>query len=211
MLERVRKIAAIDLDDGLVYDAVTAQAIREEDEYAGVRVRLLGVLGRSRLTIGVDVNFGDPIWPDPAEIVVPRLLNIGQEPLRMLGYPLPMVVAEKVVTALERGEANTRWRDFADVLVISVSQGFRRDDLRQALETVADHRGVELSRLDESLRGMSEGATTKWAAWRRRQAQGDRLPATFTETLARVSAFIDPVLGAKEPGNAWNSQRQSWE
>jgi hypothetical protein len=38
-------------------------------------------------------------------------------PLR--GYPMPMVLAEKLVTALQRGVASTRWRDFGDVYLLT--------------------------------------------------------------------------------------------
>lgn len=44
---------------------------------------------------------------------------LGGEPLALSGYPLPMVYAEKLVTALQRGTVNTRWRDFADVWTLS--------------------------------------------------------------------------------------------
>jgi hypothetical protein len=49
VLELVRDIAAIHKDDGLVYDAssVTAEVIREEEEYSGVRVRLIAHLSRA--------------------------------------------------------------------------------------------------------------------------------------------------------------------
>ena len=213
VLDRVRTVAGLDLDDGLTFppDSVTAQPIREEDEYAGVRVRLVGFLGRSRLTIGADVNFGDPIWPHPTEIVVPRLIDRGQKPLRMLGYPLTMVVAEKVVTMLERAEANTRWRDFADVFVISGSQKFGADEVRAALDVVADYRAAELIPLLPVLSDMPDIAEGRWRAWRQRQAQGDRLPATFAEILAGVAAFVDPVLGSSSvTGGAWDPRRRSW-
>ncbi|GMA36846.1 hypothetical protein GCM10025876_30500 [Demequina litorisediminis] len=115
--ERIRAIASIDIEDGVVFDvdSVAATAIRDADEYAGVRVRLAGHLGRSRVTIGIDANFGDPIWPAPTLVEVPGLLEPGQEGIRLLGYPLTMVLSQKIVTMVDRGEANTRWRDFADV------------------------------------------------------------------------------------------------
>lgn len=57
--ERLRAIAAIELVDGVVFDAdsITASAIRDgvPDKYAGIRVRLVGrsvALGRARLTVG---------------------------------------------------------------------------------------------------------------------------------------------------------------
>lgn len=56
---------------------------------------------------------GDPIWPAAVTVRLPRLLD--DEPLVLQSYPLPMVLAEKLVTAIARGTANTRWRDFADL------------------------------------------------------------------------------------------------
>ena len=110
---RIREIAAISLDDGidLDLDSIRAQTIREGAEYRGIRVKLTGVIGRSQNAIGLDVSFGDPIWPTPQLITLPRVLDKDQSaPIAILGYPLVMIVAEKVVTMIQRREANTRWR-----------------------------------------------------------------------------------------------------
>jgi hypothetical protein len=213
VLEHIRTIAAIELDDGLAFDpqTISAQTIREEEDYVGVRVRLVGRLARSRLTVGVDVNFGDPIWPQPAEIVLPRLVDIGQKPVRLLGYPLAMVVAEKVVTAIERGEANTRWRDFADVLTISSLHPLAAADLRTSLETVASYRHVALQPLLPALAELPQYAQSKWAAWRRRQAHADKLPMAFAETLEKVARFSDPVLRSGLSADMrWDPRREAW-
>ena len=66
----------------------------------------------------MDVNFGDPIWPAPQPIDLPRVMDLGLPPVKMLGYPLTMVLAEKIITTSGRGVANTRWRDFADVYTL---------------------------------------------------------------------------------------------
>jgi hypothetical protein len=104
----VRDIATRPRDDGLVFDAAsaTAHVIRDEDEYSGIRVTMTATLGRARLSFHVDVNVGDPVWPPPGLVTVPGLLG-GQ--VELFGYPLPTVYAEKIVTALQRGAANTRW------------------------------------------------------------------------------------------------------
>lgn len=50
-------------------------------------------------------GFGDPIWPVPQKIDVPRVLDKDESaPISILGYPLVMIVAEKVVTMIQRGE-----------------------------------------------------------------------------------------------------------
>jgi Nucleotidyl transferase AbiEii toxin, Type IV TA system len=67
ILAVVRKIAGISLGDGVTFqpDDATAEVIREEDEYSGIRVTLSGTLSRAAIRLHVDVNVGDPIWPDP--------------------------------------------------------------------------------------------------------------------------------------------------
>ncbi|WP_199734926.1 nucleotidyl transferase AbiEii/AbiGii toxin family protein [Cellulomonas sp. PhB143] len=64
---RVRKIVSIEVADGLDFDtaAIRSETIREESEYAGVRVHLLAAVSKARIPIHADVNFGDPIWPAP--------------------------------------------------------------------------------------------------------------------------------------------------
>lgn len=119
--------------------------------------------------------------PGPRE--VPRLL--GGDPVELSGYPLPMVHAEKIVTALQRGTVNTRWRDFADVWTLSGTHP-ARDELQTALRAVADYRGVALARLQDALEGYPALAQGKWAAWRRKQ-QMLRLPSSST-TSSRPSS-----------------------
>ncbi len=214
VMERVRGIAEIDVDDGLIFDAaaITAHTIREDDVYGGVRVRLLAMLGQSRLAVGIDVNFGDPISPPPAEIALPRLVQIGQQPVHMLGYPLPMVIAEKTVTAIERGAANTRWRDFADLLTISSVHEILADELAGALQAVATYREATLRPLLPALAAMPETAQAKWMTWRRRQAHTNKLPEQFADTLRLVAALTDPVLEDVLPERArWNPIRQTWD
>jgi len=112
----VREIAAQTLkeEDGLVFDGARAAAdvIRDEDHYSGVRVSMGVALATARTRFHVDVNVGDSVWPPPNQVEVPRLL--GGQSLNVAGYPLPMVHAERIVTAVQRGTVNTRWRDFGD-------------------------------------------------------------------------------------------------
>jgi len=118
ILSAVQTIAAISLEDGMEFDSngATAETIREEGSCSGIRVTLGGSLSRAVIRFHVDVNVGDPIWPGPQQISVPRLID-GMISVR--GYPLEMVLAEKIITALERGTANTRWRDFVDIYLLT--------------------------------------------------------------------------------------------
>jgi hypothetical protein len=63
--ELVADIAAIPIEDGLQFDAAgaTAQVIRDDEEYSGVRVALAATLHSARLKIKVDVNIGTRSGP----------------------------------------------------------------------------------------------------------------------------------------------------
>jgi Nucleotidyl transferase AbiEii toxin, Type IV TA system len=199
------------LDDGLTFDLhkVTAESIREEDEYSGVRVRLLARLASAREPFHVDVNTGDPIWPAPAEISLPRLLE--QEPIQLRGYPLEMVLAEKIVTALERGSASTRWRDFGDIHLITGRCVFQAGQMRQALQTVADHRHVEMAGLDEALDGYADIGQPRWAAWRNKLQLTETLPLDFGEALDSLRGFADPILTRSAADTTgWDPAQRTW-
>ena len=92
---------------------------------------------------------------------VPRLLG-GVIAVR--GYPLEMVHSEKIVTALQRGTANTRWRDFADIHLLSGLHAVRASDILLALGAVAVFRRIQLSSLRAALDGFAPLGQTRWAS-----------------------------------------------
>lgn len=209
ILGMVRKIAAIPLDDGLEFDAdhAAAETIRDEDEYSGIRVTLGGTLSRALIRLHVDVNVGDPIWPEPQQVSFPRLLD---GVLLVRGYPLEMVLAEKLSTAIARGAANTRWRDFVDVHVLVQRHGIDGDRLRTSLVKVADHRQVVLSPLSVSLKGYEDIAQPRWAAWLKKQRLETVVSTEFRSVLEHVGEFADPVIKDEVAGQNWDPARHSW-
>jgi hypothetical protein len=187
MLDVVRRIADIALDDGPRFDSsgATAEAIREDHDYSGVRVTLGGALSRAVVRLHVDVNVGDPIWPEPQQVRLPRLLD---GVLNIRGYPVEMVLAEKIVTAIGRGSANTRWRDFVDIYALTRRHTIPAHTLRQSLVRVADHRQVELAAMQQAFTGYAEIAQSRWSAWLTKNRL-DTVPSDFGVVLTRVQAF----------------------
>jgi len=176
------EIASVVVDDGVEFllETLVSGAIRDDDVYAGVRASLEARLATARIKFSVDLSVGDPVFPGPVRTSVPVL--IGDEPLEVLSYPKAMVVAEKLVTVLQRGRANTRWRDFADLFVL-IPGDLAGAEVIGALRAVAAHRGVALRPIGEMLTGMPEESQTRWATWRERQLARERVPDDFAELL----------------------------
>lgn len=197
--------------DGLRFDVsnLRTETIRDEDEYSGVRVTIAAHLATARETFHVDVNVGDPIWPGPETVTLPRLLG-GSISLR--GYPVTMVLAEKLVTALQRGAANTRWRDFADVHLIAARHSFDAVELREAIVEVADFRGRQLEPLSTALEGYAALGQARWLAWRNRLQLQDRLPAQFGDVLGVVFQLADPLMTTPPTAaGRWSPEGRSWD
>lgn len=207
-VQRVQAIAAQEIDDGLVFDlsAVEGEIIRDEANYQGIRVHLAATLARAKTRFHIDINFGDPIWPAPSVVSFPCLLG---GTLEMPGYPVCMVLAEKLVTAIERGIANTRWRDFVDIAILAQTVSVMDADLYAALEAVAHHRKTDLQPLAKVLAGMASIAQSRWAIWRRKQKLEARTPESFQDLIDQCAAFADPVLD-RSSVRTWSPKKGCW-
>ena len=206
----VREIAALSLDDGLVFDAdrAVSEVIRDEDIYSGIRVTLYGSLSRATIHLHVDINVGDPIWPEPEEVRLPRLLEGA---LIVRGYPLEMVLAEKIVTALARGTVNTRWRDFLDLYILVRRHPVSAQILRESMQRVAQYRDVALAPLEPALVGFADIAQSRWVAWLRKQRLEGVVPAEFSSVLGVVISFADAVILRADAARAsWDPVRGTW-
>lgn len=211
VLELVRTVlvAQSPTEDGIEFIAgtATAEVIREEDDYSGVRVHVQAYLATAKLPFHIDVNLGDPIWPSPTTVSLPRLR--GGDAIEIQGYPLHMVQAEKIVTAVQRGTANTRWRDFGDIWTLSRHHSITASDLMQAIGEVAHHRNATIRPLAAVLDGYADIGKSRWAQWRRR-SNSDHLPEDFASVLHAVIAFADPVLIGDTQGPTWEPELGAW-
>ncbi len=188
----IADITAISIDDGLEFDPhkIHVDTIRDDAEYPGLRAKVTGRLASATIRFHIDINIGDPIWPEPRPVEIPRLLEPST--ITIAGYPPELILAEKIVTAIQRGTANTRWRDFVDIASLAPTQ-IDTETLVEAIERVANHRQTEIEPLAEILDGYSQTAQPKYAAWRRKHRL-DSTPAESEELLTRVIAYTDPIL-----------------
>lgn len=119
-------------------------------------------------------------------------------------------MAEKLVTAMQRGAANTRWRDYADVLLLVREHPVDGDDLHGALTAVAAHRRFALTPLAPLLPDFPGIAPARWARWRAHQETRGALPDSFRDVLAPVAHFADPASTGNARGLSWEPKDGPW-
>jgi len=141
-IEKVMKdVCTINVQaDGLMFDAetVTGQKIKEDADYEGVRVKFLGFLERSRITMQIDVGFGDVIYPKPKVIDYPVILDLPKPHLK--GYATETVVSEKFEAMVQLGLLNSRMKDFYDIWLMMRRFDFDGSQLAEALKRTFTHR-----------------------------------------------------------------------
>ena len=131
-------------DDGLEFlaDRVRGEEIRETHAYAGVRIRLLAMLDKTRINLQVDIGFADAITPGPVELAYPGLLDFPVP--RLHAYPRETVVAEKLEATVTLGMRNSRMKDFYDLWAIARRFEFDGDILSTAIRNTFGRRGTAL-------------------------------------------------------------------
>lgn len=136
-------ILKIEIDDGITVKLLNITEIREDAEYHGFRLCLVGMIDESKISLKVDITTGDKITPDAVKYSFKLLLE--DRNIEVLAYNLETVLAEKLESIIARGVANTRMRDFYDVYILSKFQAenINRDLFKKALNATSKNRGSE--------------------------------------------------------------------
>ena len=181
--------------DGLRFDPASIQAsrIKEDADYAGVRVRLRAHLGSARIPLQIDIGFADVLTPAAMDIRYPTLLSLPAPVLR--GYPLETIVAEKLQAMVFLGSVNSRMKDFYDLWVLLSRSDVDTPTLQRAIQRTFQHRhtpipaGVPVAFSDAFV----QAKQAQWQAFIARSRLEGSAPA-FAEVVGVLRATLMPIL-----------------
>lgn len=184
------------------------QDIRESQEYHGLRVKLHGTLVKAKITLQIDVGFGDVITPQAREIDYPSLLNLQQP--RIHAYPKESVVSEKLQAMVALGMINSRMNDFFDLWTLSKRKPFKGDILAKAIKATFKRRQTDIPEhtplaLSKAF-GEDMEKTVQWRAFLKRIGAED-IKMELVEVLDDLRAFLEPPMRAAREGGQF---REFW-
>lgn len=195
--------------DGLVFDPTTVNgaAIKEDADYSGVRVTFVATLQRSRISMQIDIGFGDIVTPPAALTDFPALLDFDKP--RLLAYPPETVVAEKFEAMTKLGILNSRMKDFYDLWILARQFNFDGATLAKAIRQTFANRKTPI---ESRPTGLTEtfftdsAKKTQWQGFLRKTQVADSTPGlqTIVEDLA---IFLSPVAEATKAGGRFS---QKW-
>jgi predicted nucleotidyltransferase component of viral defense system len=196
----MRSICEMSGEDGIVFDAssVEGMAIKEDDEYNGVRIKLNGQLAGARIPMQIDIGFGDAVYPDPEFASFPVLLSMAAPRIR--AYPRESVIAEKLHAMVELDIRNSRMKDFYDIWFMATTWEFELETLNKAIEASFQQRGIAVPRrlpfaLTEDFSNDAH-KRQQWGAFINRLNSGDKAPS-LEEVGALLRVFLSPCFSEK--------------
>ena len=132
MLATLREVCTTEVaEDGLVFlpDSFRVEPIREHNAYGGLRVSLVAMLGTARVPLRIDFGLATPSRLGSTR-VFPAL--DGPAP-RVQVYPPETVIAEKYQAMVMLGVANTRMKDYYNVVSLCRAHAFDGATLAAAI------------------------------------------------------------------------------
>lgn len=200
--QTIRGICEIQEEDGLAFDSASAEGtkIKEDDEYDGVRIKLLAYLAEARIPMQIDIGFGDAVYPEPELASFPVLLPMEAPLIR--AYPREASIAEKFQAMVLLDIRNSRMKDFYDIWFIANTWTFNMASLRNAIFASFERRGstipteVPFALTDDFLNDPRK--TQQWSAFVNRLNPGERAPS-LKEVGAVLRAFLLPCISSGSP------------
>jgi len=195
IIEQIRDILAVKIEpDGLTFDSdsIQTERITEDADYEGIRVRFRCALGTARISMQIDIGFGDIVYPGPEKVELPCMLDSPAPSL--LCYSRESVIAEKFEAMIKLGQLNSRMKDFYDIWLLSRQFEFELSSLAEAVMLTFKQRGTELNEpIDAFSADFISLRQPMWAAFRKRLKQ-DHVPESFQEIVTEVKLFLEPVI-----------------
>jgi len=183
---------------------------------------MLAWLDTARISIQVDIGFGDAVTPSAMDIVYPTLLDFPSPHLR--AYPRDTVVAEKLEALVALGELNSRMKDFYDLWTLARLFAFDGVVLARAISATFNRRqneipdGVPIALTPEF--GKLPDKTTQWEAFLRRNRLNEGPPPLLHIIVTLETFLVLPLLAVANdrpfekhwpPGGPWREGRLTGE
>lgn len=210
-------IIQIEVNDGLVFNSELMQVheIKEGAKYQGVRITGRVNLVKADIPYQIDIGFGDAVKVVEEKTEIPVFLEGMPSPI-LKTYPVETVIAEKFQAMVVLGIANSRMKDFFDVLTLARIMPLESEELGAAIQATFERRDTELN--SKKLNVFSEAFKTnkdKHKQWQAFINKNDLATnPDFKTTIERIQSLLEPIYFqisvVKNESKKWDADSWSW-
>ena len=190
------------------------ESISEMKKYHGLRVNMVGYIGKTRTPFSIDFGVGDTVVPSAVKRTLPVLLEDFTQPT-ILTYSLESTVSEKFDAIIRLMEATGRMKDFYDIYYLATSFEFEGRKLQEAIHETLSRRGtpyeadsvIVIQRLIDN-----DEIINRWENFCNKILKYE---LNFKKVVGLIIAFVDPpfqaIINEKEFFKSWNSDKKQYE
>jgi predicted nucleotidyltransferase component of viral defense system len=194
VLALFRKAVEIEDEDGVSFMINKTSVLEHEHgEANGLRIHITGTVGKSAVSTYADVGIGGLEPMEVRELPVITMVP-GQTSTTIRAQPFEFAIAEKLHAIVKHGAANTRMKDYRDLLVLS-RKGFDDEKVREAIAFTFSALDVDLP--ETTPVGLTPSfATDKQADWERylHRNRVTGMPQEFRAVVDELRQYLDPKM-----------------
>lgn len=207
-------IFSIKCDDALQFDLESLDVINitEFKEYHGVNVSIMGYLDRTRVSVSIDIGFGDVVYPERMRMTFPVLLDMDAP--EVYAYSIYSVIAEKFEAFVSLGLANGRYKDFYDIYVLSANYDLNGNELKNAIVETFMHRETTFDDIVAFEPDFIEDTVRqgRWNAFIKKKKA--MMKIEFEEAIEQSKKLLLPIVEAIEQNKKfdyqWDRDKKEW-
>jgi hypothetical protein len=197
IVDAIRSICTQHVEaDGITFDAnsVMGERITEDADYEGVRIKFRGTLGTVRISMQVDIGFGDVVVPPATPIAYPTILDLPKP--HLLGYSMESTIAEKFEAMVKLGILNSRMKDFFDIWFLARHFNFSGHTLKKAVKATFSTRSTNIPSFPVAFTPDFSKDPIKDAQWKAfiRKNRLLNIPKEFQKIVTDIAAFLGSLV-----------------
>ncbi len=143
-----KNICAIDPKDGFQFSLLNISPHGQVHmDYPGFQLKLKVAFEKIKDSIQIDIGVGDAVRPQSKSFKLYHYCGrpVFEKNISLQVYPLETIFAEKFETLISRGAANSRMKDYHDlVLLCRKSKLLHPEKLNQNIKTTFDNRNTPI-------------------------------------------------------------------
>lgn len=192
--EAITSISALDLKDGFQFSEVIVKTLEHEHmNYPGFGVSAVAKLGATRVKFFIDLGVGDVVKPQNLTIHLSASDDapLFEKEIALWAYPIEVIFAEKFETAISRGGANSRMKDYLDMILLLRSLEMESKKLKNAIVATFENRNTQLRELEFS----DAEVETLQGRWRNfgksiSADATDKIPQDFKRIISEINKTL---------------------
>lgn len=192
LYEVLNEILNIDVNDGVKFEIKNSKPIRKDDDYGGLKYKLLAKFDNLRVNLSIDIATGDLITP--REIEYDYKMMFEDRSLKIMTYNIESIIAEKFQTVISRGILNSRMKDYYDLYYLITYEKYSKDNLKEAIIKTFKKRNTDINSIDKIIEEIKQSEFTKelWIEYTKKHQYVKSLK--FEEIIRKINTISEIIL-----------------